>query len=225
MALSNQEILDNKKRGTIIISPFKKDNVNTASYDVTLGPWYYREQTSKYHHPIYNPYQESHTRHVWGSPQKAERADKVLQKYQFRWDRGIKSTDKIILLRPGETILGHTQEFIGGRECVTTQMQARSSIGRNFIEVCKCAGWGDVGYINRWTMEITNNSQHYMIPLVVGRRVAQIVFYKTGPITGSDYTQTKGSKYDTLGDLKELKKTWGPDMMLPKLWKDRELTE
>jgi hypothetical protein len=33
---------------------------------------------------------------------------------------------------------------------VTTMMKARSSLGRNFIEICKCAGWGDVGYINRW---------------------------------------------------------------------------
>lgn len=63
-------------------------------------------------------------------------------------------------------------------------MKARSSIGRNFIEVCKCAGWGDVGYINRWTMEITNNSSHYAIPLVVGRRIGQIIFFETGPILG-----------------------------------------
>lgn len=58
-------------------------------------------------------------------------------------------------------------------------MKARSSLGRNFIEICKCAGWGDVGYVNRWTMEITNNSRYYTIPLVVGRRVAQIVFFET----------------------------------------------
>jgi deoxycytidine triphosphate deaminase len=77
----------------------------------------------------------------------------------------------------GETILAHTNEFIGGRETVTTMMKARSSMGRNFIEVCKCAGWGDIGYVNRWTMEITNNSRFYSIPLVVGRRIAQIVFF------------------------------------------------
>ena len=47
-------------------------------------------------------------------------------------------------LHPGETILAHTQEFIGGRECVTTMMKARSSLGRVFVAVCKCAGWGDV---------------------------------------------------------------------------------
>jgi hypothetical protein len=40
----------------------------------------------------------------------------------------------------GKTILGHTNEFLGGRGSVTTMMKARSSMGRNFIEVCKCAG-------------------------------------------------------------------------------------
>lgn len=46
--------------------------------------------------------------------------------------------DQLIWIRPGETILGHTNEFIGGRRTVTTMMKARSSLGRNFIEVCKC---------------------------------------------------------------------------------------
>lgn len=55
--------------------------------------------------------------------------------------------DLIIWVAPGETILGHTEEFIGGRHNVTTMMKARSSMGRNFIEVCKCAGWGDVGML------------------------------------------------------------------------------
>jgi len=45
--------------------------------------------------------------------------------------------DRIIWIKPGETILGHTLEFIGGRKSVTTMMKARSSMGRNFIEVCK----------------------------------------------------------------------------------------
>jgi len=36
-------------------------------------------------------------------------------------------------------------------------------------------------------MEITNNSRYYSIPLVVGRRVAQIVFFDTEGITGPSY--------------------------------------
>jgi hypothetical protein len=91
---------------------------------------------------------------------------------------------RVSCVQPGETILGHTNEFLGGRKTVTvsnaaahiivcgphgsgapmmdhrvfeadhrlfsafvvrvnkqTMMKARSSMGRNFIEVCKCAGW------------------------------------------------------------------------------------
>jgi dCTP deaminase len=100
-------------------------------------------------------------------------------------------------------------------------MKARSSLGRSFIEVCKCAGWGDVGYVNRWTMEITNNSEHYHIPLVVGRRIAQIVFFETGPILTTDYS--KNGKYQSSEDLEEIKRKWNPSLMLPRLYKDREI--
>jgi dCTP deaminase len=124
-------------------------------------------------------------------------------------------------MAPGETILGHTQEFIGGRDHITTMMKARSSLGRSFISVCKCAGWGDVGYINRWTMEIQNTSNKYYIPLIVGRRIAQIVFFETGPIQATDYAA--GGKYQSEGTLAQLKKSWKPHMMLPQLYRDRDI--
>lgn len=92
---------------------------------------------------------------------------------------------------------------------------------RSFIEVCKCAGWGDVGYVNRWTMEITNNSSRYHIPLVVGRRIAQIVFFETGPILASDYA--KEGKYQTSDELEVIKASWVPEMLLPRLHKDRDI--
>lgn len=223
MALSDKKILEEKKKGDIVITPFVRDNLNTSSYDVTLGEYYYREQPNKHFYNIYNIYQKSHTEYVWGKPLRAEKASKVFQKFNFRWDRGIKPSDKIILLQPGETILAHTREFIGGRDHITTMMQARSSMGRNFIEVCKCAGWGDVGYINRWTMEITNNSRYYAIPLVVGRRIAQIVFMETGEILDKHYADD--GKYASSSDIKILKKKWQPSDMVPKLYKEREIQE
>ena len=129
---------------------------------------------------------------------------------------------RVILLGPGETVLGHTIEFIGGRDICVAKMYARSSLGRNFIEVCKDAGWGDIGYVNRWTMEITNNSQHFTIPLVAGRRIAQMVFYEVDPLKrGKDYVAEKG-KYQHASDLKKLKKDWNPQMMLPKMHLDWE---
>lgn len=222
MALSDKKILAEMKKGTIVIEPFTRENLATSSYDVTLGEWFFREQPTKYNHGIYNIWSKEHTRHVWGADkvERAVTAKEAFKKYNFKWD-GVLPTDKVILLRPGETILAHTNEFIGGRDSVTTMMKARSSMGRNFIEVCKCAGWGDVGYVNRWTMEITNNSKNYIIPLVVGRRVAQIVFFETGPILKHDYASS--GKYQSSTDLKKLKKAWSPQSMLPKLWADRDI--
>ena len=222
MALSDKRILEEMKKGAVVIEPFKRENLATSSYDVTLGEWFFREQPTKYNHSIYNIWSKKHTEHVWGvdKVERAIKAKEAFKKYNFKWE-GISPDDKVIMLRPGETILTHTNEFIGGRDSVTTMMKARSSMGRNFIEICKCAGWGDVGYVNRWTMEITNNSKNYIIPLVVGRRIAQIIFFETGPILGSDYT--KSGKYQSLKDAAQLRKTWRPEMMLPRLYLDHDI--
>ncbi|HYF29235.1 MAG TPA: hypothetical protein VEA36_02630 [Candidatus Paceibacterota bacterium] len=222
MALSDRRILEEMKKGDIVISPFSEEQLATSSYDVTLGEWFYREQPTKYNHALYNIWSREHMEHVWGADkvERAVLASEAFKKYNFEYD-GIRPDDKVIVLRPGETILAHTNEFIGGKDHITTMMKARSSMGRNFIEVCKCAGWGDVGYVNRWTMEITNNSKNYIIPLVVGRRIAQIIFFETGPILERDYT--KSGKYASSTNLAELKRNWKPESMLPRLWADKDI--
>lgn len=219
--LSDSMILKHMKLGNIIIDPFKKENLGTASYDVSLGESYFSEQDPVGGIGIYSPYCEKDVKRIWGEPKRAEIASKYVKKFGINLPEGIKLNDRIILIPPGSTFLCHTEEFIGGRNVVTTMMKARSSLGRNFIEICKCAGWGDVGYINRWTMEVTNNSKHYTIPLVVGRRVAQMAFFEVDPILSNDYT--KLGKYQKSQELKELKSKWTPYDMLPKMWRDREV--
>jgi deoxycytidine triphosphate deaminase len=160
-------------------------------------------------------------RRVWGEPKEAEEAGAWMSRTSTQLEN-ISSSDRIIWLKPGETILGHTNEFIGGRRTITTMMKARSSMGRNFIEVCKCAGWGDVGYVNRWTMEITNNSLHYSIPLVVGRRIAQIVFFDSdGTLQGRSYENA--GKYQSANEMNDLIASWKPTAMLPQMYLDREI--
>ena len=221
MALSDKKILEGIKEGSIVIEPYKRENLSTSSYDVTLGEWFYAEKRPAHFENLYNIYDKKHVERVWGKkPLRAAPAREVLKKYVFD-NTGIAPDEKIILLGPGETILAHTQEFIGGRDHITTMMKARSSFGRSFIAVCKCAGWGDVGYINRWTLEINNYSSRYFIPLVVGRRIGQLVFFETGPILQSDYT--KRGKYQSNLSIAQLKKSWKPDMMLPRLYLDRDI--
>ena len=117
-----------------------------------------------------------------------------------------------IVVRPGDTILAHTYEVIGATNGYTTSMRARSSIGRSALSVCKCAGLGDVGYISRWTLEISNHSQT-TITLPVGCRIAQICFYEVGP-TLREYSGKYGSRSN-----------WTPEDMLPKMWRDWDLDD
>jgi len=223
MLLSRPDILKHIKKGTIVIDEFKPFNLKTTSYDVSLGAFYWRQTQPFGRATLHNIYDEKSTKFVWSGPHEAEKVKDLRARLDMANELvGVDDEDRVIMLAPGETILGHTEEFIGGREICVAKMYGRSSTGRNFIEVCKDAGWGDVGYINRWTMEITNNSHYFTIPLVVGRRIAQMVFYEVSPLDkGADYALEKG-KYQHTDNLKELKRTWHPNQMIPRMHLDPE---
>jgi dCTP deaminase len=216
--LSKPDILKHYKEGNIVIDPFNMDNLSNASYDVRLGMFFYRQLEMK-HTQTLNPFYKKSVEKMYANVEEATQLKELIY--------NLKPQDRVILVAPNETILAHTLEFIGGRNgtkelpAVTTEMRARSSIGRIGISVCKCAGWGDIGYINRWTMEITNFSSS-MIPLPVGLRIAQIIFHAVTPIENEDEYAKKG-KYQTSFDIKTTKKQWKPSDMLPKLYEDRDL--
>jgi dCTP deaminase len=225
MLLSRDAILKHMKKGNIIIDPFCEKNLTSASYDVTLGRYYWRESYHNGSNIVYNPYDKRHVKRVWGPEYyTAKPLREWLKNSPFRKMKGIGMDDLVIWIAPGETILCHTQEFIGGQHCVNTMMKARSSMGRNFIEICKDAGWGDIGYVNRWTVEITNNSRFYHIPLVVGRRIGQMTFFETEPINEKD-AYYKSGKYQGTKNIEKIKKAWKPEMMIPKMYKDWELNK
>ena len=183
--LSKPQILRHLKAGNIVIDPFNTSNLSNTSYDVRLGKYFFRQTEAKRIQAV-NPFYEKSIKKMYSTLEEATKM-KVLRS-EINPFHNLKPNDEIILIAPNETILAHTIEFIGGKngipgklDAVTTEMRARSSIGRIGIAVCKCAGWGDIGYINRWTMEITNFSNN-VIPLPVGLRIAQIIFHSTVPV-------------------------------------------
>ena len=217
--LSDKAILAHMELKNIVIEPFTMANLSTSSYDVTLGPHYYREARES---EVFNPYSEYSVARVWGESHEAELVGDWMKRVSGVVLENIADTDRIIWLAPGESILGHTNEFIGGRNCITTMMKSRSTFGRSFLSCCLCSGWGDVGFFSRWTMEITNRSCSHSIPLVIGRRIAQIVFFYTGEtLNNSSYEKT--GKYQPSNDLSELKTLWKPSHMLPQMYRDREI--
>lgn len=189
--LTGPQIEKERADGRLLIEPFDPSQLKPNSYDVRLGAEFL-------HHPV----EDDGTRRLFVPSSKSSVSQHWRQGTPVTWQEFLSTygasrmltedeindhaedlplDTRVIPLMPGETILATTEEFIGSvpNAPITTKMQARSSTGRSWLSVCKCAGLGDVGYCNRWAMEIKNESPDLIIPLVVGQRLAQIVFMYT----------------------------------------------
>jgi len=85
-----------------------------------------------------------------------------------------------ITLFPNNVYLGSTIETAGSNKYVP-RLEGKSSLARLGLSVHLTAGFGDIGFINKWTLELT-----CVIPitLIIGMRIAQISFYEpVGEIT------------------------------------------
>jgi len=211
--LSDLDILENLG-SKVIISPFNKEQLQPNSYDVTLGPYYYKPGANR--NSVFCIDNPSHIAKYWGLTPTPEdhfgalNAELINTKEDAE-KYGVNIGDEIIVIEPGITILAHTNEFIGGVVNVTSEMKARSSTGRCAVSVAMCAGHGDVSFYNRYTLEVKN---HGLDPIVlkVGLRLAQVVFHWCGDVINP---YTKKGQYQNSDNLLELIRDWNPTLMVP----------
>ncbi len=219
---SNLQIREAITNGHIVCMPFNPKHIAHASMDITLGYNYYRiekmnEQT------IYNPFDSEDVERYFDGPHIAIKHSEWCKLNGFIPLKNIPLDHPVISLKPGERILAHTHEFFGIYPPGAYEVKSRSSWGRNGIAVCFDAGWVDPGYINRLTLEIYNLNDRETVVLPVGERIAQAVFLETGEVQGnygSGRDDGFSGKYQQGTDLETIIKTWSPDMMLPKAYKD-----
>lgn len=220
---SNIQIKQALKDGHIVCTPFNPKHISHASLDVTLGFYYYRTERAG-DHTIYNPFDEKDVARYFDGPHKAIAHKEWCEINGLKLLKNIPANHPVIPLKPGERILAHTHEFFGIKPPGAYEVKARSSWGRNGIAVCFDAGWVDPGYINRLTLEIFNLNHKETVLLPVGERIAQAIFLETGEVEGN-YGEGRNSgfsgKYQLGTDLKQLIKTWTPDQMLPRAYKDK----
>lgn len=220
---SNTQINDAIKDGTIVCVPFEARHVSEASLDFTLGHYFYKQEHQPEATGVYNPFHKEEVERYFKGPLEAMPHDEWCKKNGLPLFDNIPADHPIIVLQPGERILAHTHEFVGIRaHGGAAEVKSRSSWGRNGVAVCFDAGWVDPGYINRITLEIYNLNMHESVVLPVGERVGQLIFHQTGPVEGdySDGREGMSGKYQHTDDLDELIRTWTPDQLLPRAYKD-----
>jgi deoxycytidine triphosphate deaminase len=191
--LGRDAVLYFMKQGLVHIYPFNEKQLNMNSYDVTLGKEYYTMIPPSsmnsiglgvvcHGTQIIDPYNEEQTKGLWHkrSAMNVRKHVEEFRKYlphkslQIHLDHD----SDIIILNAGDMILCQTEESIGGILNIFGAMSTRSTAERWRLDACGSAGFGDVGYINKWTMEMSNMSPNPIL-LVAGNRYAQIEFRMT----------------------------------------------
>lgn len=109
----------------------------------------------------------------------------------------------------GDFILAHTQEFVRVSSSITFTVHTTSTARRHGLDVCASAGWGDPGYCNRVTLELTADAD-----VVLPRRaiVCQLAFHRLSRPVLRPY---RGS-YGSYASIAEAAREWKPEHMLPK---------
>lgn len=223
MVFSNIEIKQAISNKHIVCVPFEPKHISQASLDVTLGEYFYATEKMDAR-TVYNPFDKADVERYFDGPLQAMPHEDWCDKYGQQLFKGIPPAHPIIVLRPQERILAHTHEFIGIRPPGACEIRSRSSWGRNGVAIAFDAGWIDPGYINRITLEVFNLNKTESVILPVGERVGQLIFHHTGEVAGSygeGRNQGFSGKYQRGSDLDEIIRTWKPEQMVPKAYKDK----
>lgn len=96
----------------------------------------------------------------------------------MKWGNTDYLFNKDLWLYPGEFYLANTVEVIGS-EIYAPMLEGRSTVGRHGVSVHATAGFGDIGYVAKWTLEITVVKPIELIPNML---IAQVAFFKPDAI-------------------------------------------
>ncbi len=95
------------------------------------------------------------------------------------------------VLQPGVLYLGVTVEYTETHKYVPF-LEGKSSIGRLGIDIHATAGKGDVGFCNRWTLEI---SCIHPIRIYAGMPIGQLIYFNIDGDIERMYHSKPGAKY------------------------------
>jgi dCTP deaminase len=155
MILNGDEIINAMIEGLIGIEPWDDKRVGPNSYDVTLDPTIKRYTAAILDHKCNNA---MITESIPGSG---------------------------LVLNCGEFILGSTSEYCNNyANCLVPMIEGRSSIARLGIQTHCAAGFGDLGFCGKWTLEITAACKVRLYPFMP---IAQLYWIRTSP-TNRKYT-------------------------------------
>ena len=204
--LSGQMIKQERISGNIIIEKFNEDNLQPNSYDITLGKSFVKFNGLNNTRIYIYKWGVGKTKYNIGYIDSGPIEYSELYKMELDHD--------LIPFMPSETVLCHTEEFFGSVRGSVPKIATKSTMARLGIDICGSAGFGDVGYINRWTLQIRNNSPN-PIHLEAGVKIGQVYFEELYGGTLETYSGEYQSHFSSY-NYDDMLAVWKPEHMMPK---------
>ena len=176
MILSDKSIEVAIKDKEIVIKPFDKKAVGSASLDLSLGNTIlvYKKDGK-----------------VIDTKDLSKCVDMV--KLEFK-------DEEQIILQPGDFILGVTLEEVELPASIAARVDGRSSLGRLGLAIHSTAGHVDPGFKGKIVLEMSNVGIK-PIALYPKMKICQLVFERLDTPTDNPYNEKKGAKYTNVKDV------------------------
>lgn len=137
--LTGQAIRESVNNGSITIEPYDENNINPNSYNLTIG------NTCKI---------LDFNSNINTNPFNEDAFYKYIDTAKPICYIDIEIPEDGLILHPDKLYLIATKETIGS-DCYIPMITGRSSMGRMGVSVHQEAGFGDIGYHGKWTLQIT----------------------------------------------------------------------
>jgi dCTP deaminase len=174
MIFTGALIKEHIRNGTIICEPLNIGNIGTNSIDVTLG---------------------SEVKILGDKNGLMKTIDGCVDPYAVQFhthvDMKVDERGMYFIAEPNQLYICHTEEIVGSKVDVPI-MEGKSSLGRLGVFIHVTAGFGDIGFIGTWTLEIVVVKR---TRLYVGMKIAQIGFHKSVGDIDMPYDKKVGAKY------------------------------
>jgi len=157
MVLSDREIRKRIKEKSLVVRPFREEDVQPSSIDLHLGDEFLAF--------------DNHTQSYIDTKMDIKNLMKKV----------VVGKDEPLMLHPREFVLGTTMEWVKLPDDMVGRLEGKSSLGRLGLIIHSTAGYVDPGFAGQLTLEIYNLA-NLPITLYPGMKICQFSFVQmTGP--------------------------------------------
>lgn len=123
--------------------------------------------------------------------------DQILDARKHNQIETFEIPDEGYVLLPNRLYLGVTKEYTETHAHVPF-LEGKSSVGRLGIDIHATAGKGDVGFCNKWTLEI---SVSHPVRIYYNMPIGQLIYFKVEGDIENMYNKKPSAKYNQVSEF------------------------